>query len=178
VPGARHCGALLIPCYFSFHTPRASVLEEKNRFASESVPTVRYFCPDVHDMWTGAFGRFVLIFVPSRSDVPVQRNGARRGRQCFSYGRVQKVKFQKPIFFQAFICDPQSYCDSDAHQDGQYFHGIRIFYFRLSPMAFAQKTLKNDVFKWCDAWLKSNSAAIRPPIFFQVAKTLFYTACI
>jgi hypothetical protein len=45
-------------------------------------------------------------------------------------------------------------------------------------MGYAQKTLKNHVFKFRYAWVKSNSAAIRPPIFFQVAKTLICMACI
>ena len=45
-------------------------------------------------MWSATSGQSVLVFVPSRSDVPVQRNGARRGRQCFSYGRVQNSNFK------------------------------------------------------------------------------------
>jgi hypothetical protein len=45
-------------------------------------------------MWTGPSGQLVLVFVPSISAVPVQRNGARRGSQCFSYGRVQNSNFK------------------------------------------------------------------------------------
>jgi hypothetical protein len=78
-----------------------------------------FFCSDGHDMWTAASGQSVLVFVPSRSDVPVQRNGARRGCQCFSYGRVQKVKFQIPKALRACICGPLSYGDLGSGRRGQ-----------------------------------------------------------
>jgi hypothetical protein len=165
-------------CYFLISHTVSECFGEKTILRPKVSQLSGFFCPDVHDMWTGASGRFVLVFVPSRSDVPVQRNGVLRGRQCFSYGRVEKVLFPESIFFRVFICDPRSYGDSDEAQKSAQDPFFTFFKFRLSSMACARKTLKNDVFKFRDAWVKSNLAAIRPPIFFQVAKTMNCMACI
>ena len=76
---------------------------EKNPFFRPKLSEMsRFFSSDGHGMWKGPSGQLVLVFVPSISAVPVQRNGARRGSQCFSYGRVQNSNFKSlPLIWGA-----------------------------------------------------------------------------
>ena len=99
-------------------------------------------------MWTGVSGQSVLVFVPSRSDVPVQRNGARRGRQCFSYGRVEKVKFQIPKALRACICDPLSYGDLGSGRRGQTLYEPLFRNFDFDQWGMLKKREKTTFLKF------------------------------